>query len=136
MGKRGSGFGSTAAIWLATTIVLVLGAVGTAFVILISAPDDYEVPLMVWAGIFTGIILLIAVFNIRWEEPVNQLKFWLSFQNKPDPADAYDAARRRTKHREEYGNLPPPSVESVRDAANHGGAWVPRSNSDRTRPRK
>lgn len=134
MGRRNSG--SMAAIWLATTIVLMLGAAATAFVVLVSAEKDQEYPLMVWAGIFTIIILVIVIYNIRWEEPVNQMKFWLSFHKTPDPAEAYDAARRRSSHREQYGTNQPPTVESVRDAAEHGGAWVPRSNSNRQRPKK
>jgi hypothetical protein len=54
----------------------------------------------------------------------------LSAQNRDDPADAYHAARRQAKTREKFGSKEPPTVESVRDASDHGGAWVPRSSTE------
>ena len=128
-------YGRQAVIWLATTIVIVLGASSTAFVVLF-ATENNTVPLIVWGGCFAAIVLVLLIVNISWEEPVNQLKFWLSYQKRGNAEDEYSAARRRIHAREKYGTNEPPSVESVRDAANHGGAWVPRSSATRRRSEK
>jgi hypothetical protein len=135
MARNNSDSGRLAVIWLATAVVVVLGAAGTAFVVVFAAETNIGA-LLVWAGCFTTVILALLIFSIRWEEPVNQLKFWLSYHSRGNPADEYVAARRRIRSREKYGGNEPPSVDSVRDAANHGGAWVPRSNTKHQRPGK
>lgn len=132
MARRNSDSGRLAVIWLATAFIVVIGAAATALVIF-AGTDQREVPFLVWGGCFSGLILILILSNIRWEEPINQLKFWLSFQDRSDPTDLYRAARRRANSRDQYGSNAPPSVDSVRDAADHGGAWVPRS-STRNRP--
>ncbi len=130
MARRNSDSGRQAIIWLATTYIVLIGAAASAFV-LFAAAEQHQGPWIVWGGCFAGIMFVLIVFNIRWEEPLNQLKFWLSFQNRRDPADEYQAARRSIHAREKYGTNVPPSVDSVRDAADHGGAWVPRSSASK-----
>ena len=127
MARRNSDSGRLAVIWLATAFVVVIGAGASAFVI-IAASDQPEGPFVVWGVSFAGLILVLLAMSIRWDRPVSRLQLWLSTKDRSDPTDAYRAARRRTKSREQFGSNEPPSIESVRDAANHGGAWVPHSS--------
>ena len=134
MSNRSSDSGRQAVIWLATVIVFVIGAAGSAFVI-IASTEQTEVPFMIWGGSFAGIGLILYLMNMNWSQGSEQLKFWLSFQDRRDPADDYRAARRSIEMREEYGNNQPPSVDSVRDAASYGGAWAPHSSASSSRRR-
>jgi hypothetical protein len=132
MGQRNSDSGRYAVIWLATTYIAVIGAGAAGFVI-VAVSENPEFPLIILGLIVGGFFLLAIIFHIRWEEPVNQMKFWLFARDRRDNGEEYQAARRRIKMREEYGDKQPPSIESVRDAADHGGAWVPRSNVKKDR---
>jgi hypothetical protein len=135
MAGRKSESGRLAVIWLATTVVIVLGASGTALVV-VALAQDRNAALTVWGACFAVVVLVLVILNVRWDEPVNHLKFWLSYRERGNPADEYVAARRRISSREKFGTNEPPSVEVVRDAANHGGAWVPRSTVSRSRHKK
>lgn len=135
MGRKNSDSGRQAVIWLATTYIAVIGAGAAGFVIL-AVSDNPELPLIVLGSVVGGFLLLAILFSIRWEEPMNQLKFWLSARDRRDPAEEYQAARRRVKMREEFGDKKPPSIESVRDAADHGGAWVPHSTGAPKPPKR
>ena len=128
MSRRNSDAGRMAVVWLATVVIIVIGAFASAFVIFAST-EQVQVPMTIWGCSFTGLFLVLFLMNMRWEEPINQLKFWLSWSDRNDPTDGYRAARRSIEMREQYGTQAPPSVESVRDAQDHGGAWVPRSSS-------
>ena len=138
MAGRNSDSGRQAVIWLATSFIILIGAAATAFVILAAtreAQDQYFVWL-VWGGCFTGLCVVLILISMHWEEPINQLKFWLTYQERNDATDLYRAARRRQEVRDELGGNQPPTIESLRDAAEHGGAWVPRSSGGKQRPRK
>ena len=115
MARRNSETGRLAVIWLATAFVVVIGAAASAFVI-IAATDQTRQPLIVWGVSFAGLILLLLLINIRSDRPFGKLQVWLS-------------ARRRLQSREQFGSNEPPSIESVRDAADFNGTWVPRSAS-------
>jgi len=128
MARRNSETGRLAVIWLATAFVVVIGAAASAFVI-IAATDQTRQPLIVWGVSFAGLILLLLLINIRSDRPFGKLQVWLSAQNRNDPTDEYRAARRRIQSREQFGSNAPPSIESVRDAADFNGTWVPRSSS-------
>ena len=137
MSRRNSDAGRQAVVWLATVVVIVIGAAASGFVI-IASTDQFQQPFMVWGCCFAGILLFLYLLNMRWEEPISHLKFWLSFQDRSDPAELYRAARRRESAREQFGTNAPPTIESVRDAHDHGGTWVPRSTgkSQSRRPPK
>lgn len=117
-------------IWLATAYTAVIGAGAAAFVILV-ASDQPQGPLILLGSSLAVLSVFLLILNIRWEHPIAQLKYWLLAQNRSNPTDVYRAARRRMEAREHYGDNKPPTVESLRDAAEHGGAWVPRSTVDR-----
>ena len=137
MAPRKSDSGRQAIIWLATLYIVLIGAGASAFVI-VSAAEQPQGPLIICGVIFAGLTLMLLAFQMRWEQPMNRLKFWLSSQRRSDPTDDYRVARRRIKLREaqeQLGGNGPPTVESVRDAANHGGAWVPHSNKPEEPPR-
>lgn len=127
MARRNSDSGREAVIWLAVTYMAVIGTGGAAFVIL-ALIENPEKPLWILGCSVGGVVLLVMLFNLRWEEPVSQLKYWLSAQDRRNPTEEYSAARRRIKSREKFGDNPPPSIDSIRDAADHSGAWVPRTN--------
>lgn len=128
MSFRKSDSGRQAVIWLATVIIFVIGAAASCFVILAST-DQTQIPLTIWGCSFAGAGLMLYLMNMTWSAGSEQLKFWLSYQNTRNPADEYEAARRRIQMREEYGNNTPPSVDSVRDAASYGSAWAPHASA-------
>ena len=128
MARRNSESGRQAVIWLATAIVVVIGAAASA-VVIFAGTDQVQQPLIVWGVSFSGLILILLCMNFRWDQPISRLHLWLSAQDREDPTDAYRAARRQARTREKFGSNEPPTVESVRDASNHGGAWVPRSST-------
>jgi hypothetical protein len=128
MARRNSESGRQAVIWLATAIVVVIGAAATA-VVIFAGTDQIEQPLIVWATSFSGLIFVLFCMNFRWDRPIGRLQLWLSAQDRNDPTDADRAARRQAQTREKFGSNAPPSVETVRDASDHGGAWVPRSST-------
>ncbi len=128
MARRNSESGRQAVIWLATAIVVVIGAAATA-VVIFAGTDHVEQPLIVWGVSFSGLIFVLFCMNFRWDQPVSRLHLWLSSQNREDPTDAYRAARRQAQTREKFGSNSPPTIETVRDASDHGGAWVPRSST-------
>ena len=128
MSRRNSESGRLAVIWLATSFVIVIGAAASAFVIF-AGTEQMQWPMIVWGLAITGLIVTLILLSMRWDQPMGRLQTWLLAQNRNDPTDDYRAARRRIRSREIMGTNEPPSIESVRDAADHGGAWVPRSNN-------
>ena len=126
MGRRNSDSGRLAVIWLATAFVVVIGAAACLFVI-VAGTDHIQWPLVVWGLSVSGLVFMLISLSVRWDHPTGRLHTWLLAQNRNDPTDDYRAARRRIRAREQFGDNAPPTVESVRDAADHGGAWVPRS---------
>lgn len=126
MSRRNSESGRMAVSWLATAFVIVVGAAASAFVI-IAGTDQIQWPMVIWGLSISGLVFILISLSVRWDRPISRLQTWLLAQNRNDPTDDYRAARRSIRIREEMGNNQPPSIESVRDAANHGGAWVPRS---------
>lgn len=128
MYRRNSDSGRQAVSWLATAFVIVIGAAAAMFVI-IAGTDQLEWPVIIWGVSIAGLVLMLISLSVRWDRPTGKLHTWLFAQNRTDPTDIYRAARRSIRAREEMGTNQPPTLESVRDASNHGGAWVPRSNS-------
>ncbi|WP_397569496.1 hypothetical protein [Schlesneria sp. T3-172] len=127
MSRHNSDRGRLAVTWLATAFVVVIGAAASAFVI-IAATDQREQPLLVWGASFAGLSFILFLMNLRWDRPVGKLQTWLFAQHRSDPTDEYRAARRRIQSREKYGNNGPPTLETVRDAADFNGTWAPRSS--------
>lgn len=126
MGRRNSESGRMAVSWLATSFVIVIGTAAAAFVI-IAGTDQIQWPLVVWGFSISGLVVILLLLSARWDRPMSRLQTWLLAQNRNNPTDDYRVARRSIRIREEMGNNQPPTVESVRDAADQGGAWVPRS---------
>lgn len=114
--------------WLATAFVIVIGAAAAMFVI-IAGTDQIEWPMIIWGVSISALVFTLISLSLRWDQSTGKLQTWLFAQNRNDPTDIYRAARRRIRAREEMGTNGPPTLESVRDAADHGGAWAPRSNA-------
>jgi len=115
-----------ATAWLATAFIIVIGAAASVFVI-VFVTDERKGPLIVSAIALSSLMMILVSLSVRRDNPVNRLHRWFSAQNRSDPTDDYRATRRRIKAREQLGQNEPPTVETVRDAANHGNAWAPRS---------
>jgi hypothetical protein len=128
MSRRSTDSGRQAVVWLATTFVIVIGAGASAFVIF-AGTDRPERPFMIWGLSFAGLVLLLAGLNLRWEQHLSRLRVWLMSYDRSDPTDVYRAARRSAKSREQFGSNQPPSIETVRDAAKHNGAWIPHGST-------
>ena len=120
--------GRQAIIWLATAFVIVIGAAASAFVIFAGAEQRHK-PFLVWGLAFAGLVVFLILVSIRWEDHASRLKIWLLAKDRTDPTDVYRAARRKTNAREQFGDNAPPSIETLRDAADHGGAWVPKGTA-------
>ena len=126
MSRRNSDSGRMAVAWLATAFVIVIGAAASGFVIVFGTEAPMG-PLIVSAIALSGLVMVLVSLSVRRDNPVSRLHLWFSAQNRSDPTDDYRAARRRIKAREQLGQNEPPTVETVRDAANHGNAWAPGS---------
>jgi CHASE2 domain-containing sensor protein len=126
MSRRNSDSGRMAVAWLATAFVIVFGAGASLFVI-IFATEERKGPLIVSAIALSSLVIILVSLSVRRDNPVSRLHLWFSAQNRSDPTDDYRAARRRMRAREHLGQIEPPTVETVRDAANHGNAWAPGS---------
>ena len=135
MAKRKSDAGRSAVIWLATAYTCFIGLAPVCVVILV-ASENPQVQ-MIGIGIMLTLVMMFVIYkSIRWEGTANRLSYWLFAHDRNSATDIYRAARRRKRQREETGNNEPPSLESVREAASHGGAWVPHENVERRRPKK
>ena len=90
MGRRNSDSGRQAVIWLATTYIAVIATGAAAFVI-VAVTDKPDGPLWILGGSVSGVVLLVMLMNIPWDEPASQLKYWLSAQKRHNPTEDYSA---------------------------------------------
>lgn len=133
--KRNSESGRQAVTWLATAFVVVIGAASCAFIVL-GAVDRPTGPLLVWGGLFGGIVFLLASLAIprNTQQGKSWFRLWLSSRDKTDPTQVYRVGKKRSPATMPLGGNEPPTLESVREAAEQGASvrWVPHGNpSDR-----
>jgi len=124
--------GRQAVTWLATAFVVVVGAASCAFIIL-GVVDQPTRPLLVWGSLFGGIVLFLASLAIPRETQIAKswIRFWLASREKTDPSQVYRVGKKRSSAEMPLGTNQPPTLESVREAAEQGASvrWVPHGSS-------
>jgi len=130
--KRNSEPGRQAVTWLATAFVVVVGAASCAFIVL-GVVDQPTGPLLVWGGLFGAIVLLLASLAIPRDTQQGKgwFRLWLASRDKTDPTQVYRIGKKRGPGTMPLGENEPPTLESVREAAEQGASvrWVPHGSS-------
>lgn len=129
--------GRQAVLWLATAVVMLIGAAGCAFIIL-AAVENPAFHLSLWGGLFTGVVVIMVWSSIPSDRNFSKrwLRFWLATRDRSDNRHVLRVGRKQKPPKIEFGNNAPPSVDSVRDAAELNVSWVPHgSPTGRSRPR-
>lgn len=125
--QRDRDAGRSAVALLATCMVLLFGAGSCGFLIL-TVVDQPGWPLAGVAAFFLVLSTWLLTFG-RTEQP--QLRqgilAWLRGRDKTDPLKDYQPRLKRAQSAQ-FGTNAPPSLESVREAADDFAHWVPRSN--------
>lgn len=131
--RRNPETGRQAVLWLATALVVLLGAAGCAFVIVVGA-DHPERHFWIWGGIFGGLmLLLITMARTRQQTPGRWLLHWL-VREKAHPRNVLRIGRKKPPA--DFGKNGPPTLESVREASEQNIKWVPHgAPPNRSRPK-
>ena len=126
--KRDPEAGRQAVTWLASAFVVVVGAASCAFIIL-GVVDQPTRPLLVWGALFGGIVLFLISMAVPRDTKIAKgwIRFWLASRDKTDPNKVYRFAKKRPSAEGSLGNNQPPTLESIREAADQGASvqWVP-----------
>lgn len=112
---------------LATAFVVVSGAAATAFMVLAVAEKVTWTDWLVWGAMFGGVVLLILSLLQPREKHISwyKLGFWIGTRDETDPLATYRFRKRRTQSEGALGTNQPPTLESVREAAESTVRWVP-----------
>ena len=118
--------GRQAVLWLATALVLLLGAAVCAFIIL-AAVENPSRHFILWGAIFGGLVMLMfwGALPRNKNSAMGRLRLWFAARNRSDPRNVLRIGRKAKPTKVEFGGNAPPSVESVRDAAELNVSWVP-----------
>ena len=126
--RRDPEAGRQAVTWLASAFVVVVGAASCAFIIL-GVVDQPTRPLLVWGALFGGIVLFLISMAVPRDTKIAKgwIRFWLASRDKTDPNKVYRFAKKRPSAEGALGNNQPPTLESIREAADQGASvqWVP-----------
>ena len=126
--RRDPEAGRQAVTWLVTAFVVVAGAASCAFIIL-AVVDQPTKPLLVWGSLFGGILLFLISLAVPRDTRIAKrwIRFWLAARDKTDPNQVYRVAKKRPSAEGPLGNNQPPTLESIREAADQGASvqWVP-----------
>ncbi len=126
--RRKPDSGREAVLWLATAFVVLQGAAVAAFLLLAAFDNPSWKTWAVWAALFGGVSAGLWLMNyplssmLKWQD----LSFWLSTQDRTDPLETYRFRRRRSRNAQPTGTNQPPTLESLREAADNSPVrWVP-----------
>ncbi len=138
--RRDPEAGRQAVTWLASAFVVVVGAASCAFIIL-GVVDQPTKPLIVWGGLFGGIVLFLISLAVPRDRNIAKswIRFWLASRDKTDPNKAYRVGKKRPVADASLGTNQPPTLESIREAADQGASvqWVPHGPPpDRSAPHR
>jgi hypothetical protein len=126
--KRDPDAGRQAVTWLASAFVVVVGAAACAFIIL-GVVDQPTRPLLIWGALFGGVVLFLVGLAIPRDTNIAKswMRFWLASRDKTDPNKVYRFSKKRTAQTTQFGTNQPPTLESIREAAEQGESvkWVP-----------
>ena len=118
--------GRQAVLWLATAFVILIGAAACAFVILVTVEQPSR-HFLVWGGLFGGVILILVFMSVPRDK--HQAKLWLGIllatRDRTDPTRVFRVGRKRTATPPQFGTNAPPTLDSVREAAEQNVTWVP-----------
>lgn len=126
--------GRQAVLWLATVSVVLIGVAGCIFIIAaaVEKPSEF-IPLL------CGVLILLALW-LAWvltprtpRHGSRWLHLWIASRNRADKS-VLRIGRKRRSSRAEFGTNPPPTLDSVREAAEQNVSWVPHG-APSTRPR-
>jgi hypothetical protein len=123
--------GRQAVAWLATAFVILIGAGATAFMVLSMTEQAGWRDWLVWAGCFGGLVWFLWSVVRPQSETAGRgwLRLWLKSTDRSDPLRDYKFRRRRRAPESiPLGGQAPPTVDSVREAAETTIKWVPRDN--------
>lgn len=117
--------GRQAVLWLATVSVVLIGVAGCVFIIAVAVekPSEY-IPLL------CGVLLLLALWLAWALTPRNKLsgngwlRLWIATRNRADK-NVLRIGRKRKTAKAEFGKNTPPTLDSVREAAEQNVSWVP-----------
>jgi hypothetical protein len=129
--------GRRAVALLATAFVVLIGAVLTAFVVLSFSDQGGWLPWVVWSALFSGVIVLLWSISDKPDGSVAGMKLlWFRTRAKVDPLTLYKFRKRRRRNDRPLGSNEPPTLDSVREAADIGSAqWVPHGPPPEREPR-
>lgn len=134
--RRDPDLGRQAVLWVATVFVVLIGAAACTFIILVTVEHPSR-HLIVLGAVFASIVLLlIRMAMSRDTKGGNRWMLnWLIGQ-KPDSRQVLRIGRKRRKEARDYGKNGPPTLDSVREAAEQSMTWVPHGPPpDRSRPK-
>lgn len=118
--------GRQAVLWLATAFVVLIGAAACAFIIL-AAVERPSRHLLIWGGLFGGVILLLTLLSVRGDKQAARrwIGLWLASRDRTNPLQAFRVGRKRSVTPTQFGTNAPPTLDSVKDAAEQNVSWVP-----------
>jgi hypothetical protein len=134
--RRNPDLGRQAVLWLATAFVILRGAAACGFIVL-AAVEQPSGPLLLVGAIFGGIVTLcLAVaFQRDTQGSGRWMLSWLT-RHRTNPRHVLRIGRKSLDVRTDYGTNSPPTLDSVRKAAEQNVTWVAHGTpQDRPRPR-
>ena len=128
--------GRQAVLWLATAFVILIGAAACTFIILVAVEHPSAHFVVLGAMIGGLVVLLMSLAVHRDKHRVGSwLRFWLAARGRTDPRSVLRIGRKRRLAAGEAGSNSPPTLDSVREAAEQNVSWVPHGpQPERPRP--
>lgn len=133
--RRDPETGRQAVLWLATAFVILIGAAACGFIVL-AAVEQPSGPLLVAGAIFGGFATLLVAAALRRDTQGSGrwMLSWLT-RHRANPRHVLRIGRKRPRSTGNYGTNSPPTLDSVREAAEQNVSWVPHGPPpDRPRP--
>jgi hypothetical protein len=135
--RRNPQAGRQAVTWLATAFVFLIGAVATAVTLLSVSERAGWQDWTVWAVLFGGVLLMLWALSGGEKTGPAALYSWIRVRHRTDPLTLYKPSlKRRRGDGRPIGATDPPTLDSIREAAESGVQWVPHSQPERERPKK
>jgi hypothetical protein len=120
--------GRRAVMLLATVFVVFIGAVATAFTVLAAAERAGWAAWGVWLALFGSVVLCLWALWDGGERKTSPLQLLWQMRRKPrvDPLLLYKPRKKRFVPERPWGSNQPPTLESLREAAEESSVtWVP-----------
>jgi len=125
--------GRQAVLWLATAIILLIGAAGCTFIIL-AAAEQQSTSFLVLAVLLSGLAFGLSSLSGKNDKgSMGRWRLWLLSRRRTDPKTVLRIGR-KPPAAVEYGTQGPPTLDSVREAAELNVTWVPHGPAP-SRPR-